>query len=549
MHWLKISRFHFKRKEKKLMKNRFKSVIFILIPIIIHLTGCSGARHMQSLKTGVELPGNDDEERSLGLVGLKSKKIEVETEGKEYTYALSPPKVDNPDEYMRREIESFLCACIPDYIRSENTYRVATDGHYIVKATAVIVEQTESVEKHEIRKWFEDRVTVMSKGNVTMLDTIVIKRFFDRINQVIGRKKFLYNPGLEAANIIIELAMPDTTPIIPKYLGETTILDDNLVVRLTINNGKVQVQTFKAGLGKLINKTRQIRLTAQENEFRKENRLVKVYIENVLDPRIRYNSLVHELFHAIGFPGHSPYYESNLFPFPVESYSGHTGVFSDTVFCELAARMVEMLYRPEILAGMTVKEAGEVLSRLKHRDKTAKGEIIAYLLSRRKELEVQKKVLLEEGKENFDERMILYIELDKWVRKEQSLLEELKEINVDYRIDTKVVKKIRETDSSVVKLSLLRTELILLESTKRRLLAEGKKAGNISQRIRRQIRFCDEQIVVLNDLMKVVREIVKVEQQTETARAFKKKAQIEEAVRRVLRQLSCIQTELSSFMQ
>ncbi len=172
-----------------------------------------------------------------------------------------------------------------------------------------------------------------------------------------------------------------------------------------------------------------------------------------------------------------------------------------------------------------------------------------YLLNRRKELEAQKKVLLEDGKKNFDERMVLYIELDKWVRKEQWFLEELKEIKVDYRIDTKVVKKIREADSSVEKLSRLRTELILLESTKRRLLAEGKKAGRMSQRIRRQIRLCDEQIVVLNDLMKVVREIARVEEQIETARAFKRKAQIEEAVRRVLRQLSCIEGEFSYYSQ
>jgi hypothetical protein len=531
------------------MKNKINGIIFILIPIIIHLSGCCGAHHIRPVETGVELPGNDDRETSLGLVGLRSEKIEVKTEGKEYTYTLSPPKVDKPDEYTRREVESFLCACIPGYIRSENTYRVATDGHYIVKAKPVIVEQEEPMENCEIRKWFEDKVTVTSKGNVTVLDTKVIKRFFERINQVIGRKKFIYNPGLEAANIIIELALPDNTPIIPKYLGETIILDDNLMVRLTINNGKVQVQTFKAGLGKLINKTRQIRLTARENEFRKENRLVKVFIENVLDPRVRYNSLVHELFHAVGFPGHSPYYESNLFPFPVESYPGHTGVFSNSVFNEMAARMVEMLYRPEILAGMTVKEAGEVLSRLKHRDKTAKGEIIAYLLDRRKELEAEKKVLLEEGKRNFDERMVLYIELDKWVRKEQWFLEELKEIKVDYRIDTEIVKKIREANSSVEKLSRLRTESILLESTKRRLLAEGKKAGRMSQRIRRQIRLCDEQIVVLNDLMKVVRKIAGVEQKIEAARAFKRKAQIEEALRRVLRQLSCIEKEFSNFRQ
>ncbi|NIM15319.1 MAG: hypothetical protein GTO45_25360 [Candidatus Aminicenantes bacterium] len=164
-------------------------------------------------------------------------------------------------------------------------------------------------------------------------------------------------------------------------------------------------------------------------------------------------------------------------------------------------------------------------------------------------MEAQKKVLLEDGKKNFDERMVLYIELDKWVRKEQWFLEELKEIKVDYRIDTKVVKKIREADSSVEKLSRLRTELILLESTKRRLLAEGKKAGRMSQRIRRQIRLCDEQIVVLNDLMKVVREIARVEEQIETARAFKRKAQIEEAVRRVLRQLSCIEGEFSYYSQ
>jgi hypothetical protein len=502
------------------MQNKFKGIIFILIPAMIHLAAGPGAHHLHPVnpasrvKTGI----------SSAPSGLTAEKIKAKQEGKIYTYTLSPPKVDRADEYTRKVIESFLCACIPDYIRSENTYKVATDGHYIVKADSVITDQTEQAENHEIRKWFEDKVTVTSKGNVTVLDNKLIRRFFKRINRVIGRKKFFYNPGLEAANIVIELEPPDDSETIPKYLGETTLLDDNLMVRLTINNTKVQVQTFKAGVGKLINKSRRIRFTAGEKEFMKESRLVKVHIENVLDPMVRYNSLVHELFHALGFPGHSPYYESNLFPFPVRAYSGQTG---------------------EILAGMSVKEAGEVLSPLKHKDKTAKGEIIAYLLDKKKRLSVQKKVLLEEGKRNFDKRMTLYIELDKWVRKEQWFLEELKEIKVDYRIDTKVVEKIRDGASSVEKLTRIRTELILLESTKRRLLAEGKKVGRIPRRIRRQIRLCDEQIVVLKDLMKVVREIAKVEQRIEASDAFKRTAQIEEAMRRVLRQLSGIEREFS----
>jgi hypothetical protein len=455
-----------------------------------------------------------------------------------YSFTLAPGKTARPDEYSRKEIESFLCAAIPNYIESTDVYKISRDDTYGVKAKHLSPKQKEELENREICKWFEETVTVTSRGNVTVLDKKSIGRFFDTVNQVIGKKKFVYKPGLEIANIVIVLASPDSTGEVQKYLGETSVLEDDLRVRLTLKNRKVQVETYKAGRGILLNRTQQIDYTPGEKEFMKENRLVKVYIRNILDPLRRHGALTHELLHATGLPGHSPYYESNLFPLAIKvPYSGLSG----PVIAPLAGRMVEMLYRPEILAGMTIKKAGLVLTQLKHKNKTPKEQIIAFLAAEKKVLEKQKQDLLEEEKRNYEKRTAGYIKLDRLVRKERWFLEELEEIKVDNKISTKIVETMAAAPSLTVKLSLIRTEIILLKAQKRRLTEETSKAA---WKTRRQVKLIDEQLVVLNDLLKVAGEIDRVEKEIENTRLFKRKTEVETTLRRILRQLTCIERQL-----
>jgi len=490
----------------------------------------------------------------------------VKKDNNEYTYTLSPAGGDKPGEYSytRRELESFLCASVENYIRADEVYRDSAADHHFVKAKRGVIEnQKKAAENHEINKWFEDKVTVTSRGNLTVVDIDTTKTFLEKINDIIGLEKFVYKPRLKAANIVVEIAPPHNSLIpsgtetgdmkVYSNMGEASLLKDNLRVRLSINNTEIQMDTYNAGSGTLIQAPGKIQLTPDEMEFRKNNRIVKIYLENILDPGVRRRSITHELLHTIGFTGHSPYYDSNLFPLPVEAYNDpiFNGTTKPPIITPLAERMVEMLYRPEILPGMTVKEAADVLIHLKQKDKTTTDEIISYLLNRRTVLQERKKKLLDRGTRNFDQSSSLPIAPDKWVSKEAYLLEELQEIKTDNKLDPKIIKEIKEAKPLVVKLTRIRRELILLENRKRKLSAlaaetgTGKKAWNL----RRQIKNCKEEIVVLTDIFKVAKEIAAGERKIENTPALQTKTQIENKLRRILRQLLCIEKELAALSQ
>lgn len=461
-----------------------------------------------------------------------------------YAYTLSPDKTDKADEYTRREIESFLFACAPGYIGGEDLFKVSAINMYFVKAKSNFENQRKMVESQEINKWFEEKVTVTSKGNLTVLDIETIERFFKKVNQVIGKEKFFYTPGQGVANIVIRLAPPGESFQFHDYAGETSLLKDNLRIRITTSDQdpKPHIVTFHSGIGKVVGSSNYIKLTPRELEFRKNNRLVKVVMKNILDPRTRYYAFVHELLHSLGFPGHSPYYESHLFPLPVQTNKDQPPVLgiNSPVFTRLAERMVEMLYRPEILPGMTVKEAGEVITQLKHMDKTPKNEIISFLLDRKNRLENQKKTILEKEEKKYDSRMEKYIELDQLVMKEHWYLDELEEIRTDYRLEAKVVQDVKAATSKLKKSVRLRQELILVELQKKRLLEKGEETG----KAQREIRRLNEEIVVLNDLLKVEKKITVVERDILTAISSPGQKQVEEELRRIMRQLYSIDSEL-----
>lgn len=470
-----------------------------------------------------------------------------------YAYTLAPGKSDKPDEYTRREIESFLCACSLGYIGVEDLYKVAAVGEYFVKAKKDFENQRKMVENQEISKWFEDRVTVTSKGNLTVLDIETIERFFKKVNQVIGKEKFFYKPDLEVANIVIQLAAPGKFFQFHTYAGETSVLKDNLDVRITTSDQdpKPHITAYYPEIGKVISGSENIKLTPRELEFRKNNRLVKVVIKNILDPYTRYYAFIHELFHSIGFAGHSPYHESYLFPLPVRVVKGLLPVLkSDSpIFTGLGKCMVEILYRPEILPGMTIKEAGEVLSRLKRIDKTPKNEIISYLQERKNRLENQKKAIMEKEVKEYNLKMKKYIELDQLVMKEQGYLEELEEIRTDYRLEAGVVQDIRAAESKMVKLVRIRRELILVENQKKLMLKkqESLKNGKEARNTQRELKRTKEEIVVLTDLLKVEKKIAALERDILAEGSTPDQKQMQEELRRTLRQLYTIDTELKFF--
>lgn len=489
---------------------------------------------------------NQSDETQPGKIQPANK---TEKAGK-YSYTLSPDKTEKADEYTRREIESFLCACASGYIGGEDLFKVAAINMYFVKAKNNLENQRKMVESQEISKWFEEKVTVTSKGDLTVLDIETIEGFFKKINQVIGKEKFFYTPGLEVANIVIRLAPPGESFLFHNYAGETSLLKDNLRIRITTSDQdpKPHIVTFLSGIGKVITGSNNIKLTPRELEFRKNNRLVKVVMKNILDPQTRYYAFIHELLHSIGFTGHSPYYESHLFPLPVRTNKDLPPVFGidGPVFTPLVERMVEMLYRPEILPGMTVKEAGEVLTRLTHIDKTLKSEIISFLLARKDRLENQKRAILEKEEKKYNSKMKKYIELDQLVMKEHWYLDELVEIRTDYRLDAKVVQDVKAATSKLKKLVRIRQELILVEIQKKRLTEKqgSLENGEETRKARRELKRLNEEIIVLNDLLKVEKNITVLERDILAAISSPGQKQVEEKLRRIMRQLYSIDGEL-----
>lgn len=519
----------------KIVSNKISQTVIpaVLIVFIFIAVGCSMSKRGYS-KTLTDPP----------------QKTTPEPENKEkYTYTLSPGKPADPDKYgyTRRESESFLCASVENYIRSEEVYQAGGKDTYFIKAKTIFKNQKKVAQNFEINKWFEDEVTVTSRGNVTVVDIETIKEFYEKINHITGEKKFVYKPGLKAANIVVELAPPDKSGSmeIDRYMGATSLLEDNLRVRLSILDTKIHIETYKAGSGVFKPDPGLVKLNPDEMEFRKNNRIVKVYIKTILDPVIRKRSIIHELLHTLGFTGHSPYYDSNLFPLPVRAYKGSLlrGIRKTRLITKLAERMVEILYRPEILPGMTIAEAAAVLPHLKSKEKTTKDELIAYLLNRTKVLEKKKKELAGQGQITYDRRMNLYIELDKLVNKQKYLLEELAEIKTDNKLDAKIVKEIEAAGSLVAKLTRIRREIILLENKKRK-LAEETGSGKKPWKVQKQIDGWQEEIVVLKDISAVAREIAVKEREIENSRAFPVKNKIENKLRRVLRQLLCVNKEL-----
>jgi hypothetical protein len=156
---------------------------------------------------------------------------------------------------------------------------------------------------------------------------------------------------------------------------------------------------------------------------------------------------------------------------------------------------------------------------------------------------------LEKEEKKYDSRMKKYIELDKLVMKDSGYLEELEEIRTDHRSQAKVVQDIRAADSKVKKLVRIRRELILAQNQKKRLLEKQGtiENGEETRNARRELKRLREEIVVLNDLLKIEEKIAALEQDILAAISSLSQKQVKKKLRRILRQLYTIDSELKFF--
>jgi len=515
---------------------RYVTLVLVMGLSIFILSGC--AAKLNQIESTNEQP--DPMTESAAPTNTYQEKVRKRIEAMSYDFTLTPAKENRPDEYTREEIESFLCSVVENYISSEEVFRFQVDDRYVIKAKNNAPNELEATMEQELNRWFEDKVTVTSQGNFTIIDVDLIKRFYAKVNELIGSEKFVYTPDQALANIIILLNPPEDGDAGYKYLGETTVLQDDMRTRIGINDSKISIDVFRSGIGTLEEITGGITFTDAEKEFRKENRLVKVRILNILDPGIRHYVLVHELFHTIGFTGHSPYHDSHLFPLPVkalnEEFSGLK--LGGKVMTQMAERTIEMLYRPEMVPGMSVKEAAALLLNLKHLDKTPDSQINAFLLQKQTALEAEKKQLLADAKKNYDSRLDLYLLLERLERKEFDLLAELQEIKTFRKSSLLLIDQIKKSKTLLERLAIVRREIILLKNrqkTQTELLigAAGKKraAG------KKHIKLCAEELVVLNDIIQVLNETADAEQRLKQTHSVSNRKEQEIRLRKIMRGL------------
>ncbi len=451
-----------------------------------------------------------------------------------YAITLAPQINEKTCLYSQDELESFLCALSPGFIEQED---IDNDSFTFVAFTRFKVNPSHQVNlayRNEINKWFEDIVTVTTRGYVTAMDTDTITRFFKEVNQIIHEDKFIYTPGLPAANIIIEMEPPGGLRYFDSRIGETSNLKDNMGVRLIFSDSKIDVRPYNTGGGAIVGNLKKIFFTPEEHAFRRNNRFCKVVLINVLDPITRRTLIIHELLHTLGFSGHSPYPGSNLFPYP---YRKLENGFKGPIIPSLAARMIEMLYRPEIAPGMNVKEARDLLANLKNANSTSKEEISLYVSQRRKLLTSAKDLLLSRAKQSYDLRMGLYIDLDKLSRELEQLLSEFRNILKTTGQNIELIQRISDTSSMLDRLQIIRAEIIALQFYKKsadenRSFASAKVSAKIKM-IRTSI---DKELDLLNKLIPLIKAIGVVESKLSSVENPAEIQTLENSVRCILRQ-------------
>lgn len=480
-----------------------------------------------------------------------------------YEFTLSLETIpENPlwPFYSRREVESFLCAAAPGFIELSDVYTgqsrpyLTTDGYLLTKQKGMLhrffirykevdQKQRKILESREINKWFEEPVTLICKGHPTARDINTITYFIDTVNQIIGREKFVYTGDGDVGNIIVEFSGGEELrdgmgPV--DYIGESACLADPMRVAFYKENNKMKFHQYRVSFKGVSDTAVFVKYSPAEEAFGKKNRIIKIHIANVMDRNIRDMVLIHELFHSLGICGHSPYIDSNLFPLPIpigdlESISRLPSEMGKKKISPLTRRMIEMLYRPEILPGMSLKEAGQVLAHLKHREKTSAGEIEAFLEQRKRVLETKKTTLLEKARQRLERREEMHGILFRLDAKKEKLQKEVKKEN---KLAENLVKDMGPAMILRMNIGLVKGKLNQLEQQRNK----KTKVKNLE----RQIVLRKEDIQVLSDILA---EVLEIETRTRQLKREEKimdvvDEAINQKLRLVTRQLSAIDQEM-----
>jgi len=216
--------------------------------------------------------------------------------------------------------------------------------------------------------------------------------------------------------------------------------------------------------------------------------------------------------HTLGFAGHSPYKDSGLYPFIVPAYRWRR--WNKDPISPLGQRMVEMLYRPEILPGMTIKEAGEILIERHHSEaKPPNTTLNDFLSSYTQKLHDQKKRLINQVKENFEERNQLYRQRAKALQEEESLVSKISGLGLNsnfietfFDTEHNTPRKLNKRSNFLQELTLIKKRENLLQMTDSHSLPQN---FNPSPIIFEYEQYVNDQ---LDNLEIVVRRLQEIEQ-------------------------------------
>jgi hypothetical protein len=208
--------------------------------------------------------------------------------------------------------------------------------------------------------------------------------------------------------------------------------------------------------------------------------------------------------------------------------------------------MVEILYRPEILPAMSIKEAGEVLTHLKYREKTTSLEIKAFLAQKKKVLENRKTALLKKARPQVERREEIDGILIRLYEKREKLS---KEVEKENKLDEILTKGKSTAVILQINIGLLKYKLERLEEQVNG-LRDQKNPPKKLKKIGRQIALWKEDQEVLIEILGEVKKNenrIRQLQKEEKIIDFADDA-INRQLRRIVRQLGVIDEEMA-FLQ
>ncbi len=395
-----------------------------------------------------------------------------------YTFHFTDPEYKNKKQ--RIIIENFLCSMIPDLINYNNIDKK--------KALAPVIEDREALlASTSIDKWYENRVSWKLSGNFSAGDLDTVKTFFKKLNSSVGYKQFVHEQKAEVANIVIHFNSEDEKFLYYSTSGESSLPGSLWVVKLKYVKGRVKWDRIPTRFRGDFKEYSSIRYSKKELKFAQSERVVKIVIGS--SKRIPFNSpgrkrtIIHELLHGTGFQGHSPYYKCALFP---------TGFVSKKHDEKLTTSLMKSLYRPDILPGMTLSEAKEVLSSPFN---SKPEEFLNFLKEKKNSLTRENKELVENALPYLKKEFRELIKLGKLENRENYFYDELREVHEDQKISPLLINIIASSENLRKKLGLTMAERLKVE----RKIEAAKTRGD-----RKAVILLKDRLLVLKDLPRAI---------------------------------------------